>query len=170
LFVTLGEHTFTAPEVPPMRITRKAKLAAGLVATLAIFTATLPSNAAPTDPVAVAVQPVAGSSNVEVEGNRIILGDAAAAIGSTEIKQRSGLAAHPGPLPHRDLGRRRRLHHRYAGRFVGGGRRTGLGRRQVVRMDRSQGRYADRTGWRERPGPTADHRQRSADRRQPVGR
>jgi hypothetical protein len=75
-----------------MRITRKAKLAAGLVATLAIFTATLPSNAAPTDPVAVAAQPVAGSSNVEVEGNRIILGDAAAAIGSTEIKQRSGLA------------------------------------------------------------------------------
>ncbi len=75
-----------------MRITRSAKLAAGLAATLAIFTATLPSTAASTDPVAVAAQPIAGSSNVKVEGSRIILGDAPAAIGSTEIKQRSGLA------------------------------------------------------------------------------
>ncbi|MEU4289106.1 hypothetical protein AB0E63_12885 [Kribbella sp. NPDC026596] len=75
-----------------MRITRKVTCAAGLVAVLAIFTATLPGNAAPTDPVAVSAQPVAGSSNVRIEGNRIILGDAAAAIGSTEIKQRSGLA------------------------------------------------------------------------------
>jgi len=75
-----------------MRITRSAKLAAGLAATLAIFTATLPSTAATTDPVAVAAQPVAGSSNVRIDGSRIILGDAPAAVGSTEIKQRSGLA------------------------------------------------------------------------------
>jgi len=75
-----------------MRITRTAKLAACLTATVAIFTATLPSNAASTDPVAVAAQPVAGSSNVKVEGNRIVLGDAPASIGSTEIRQRSGLA------------------------------------------------------------------------------
>ncbi|TCC51866.1 SH3 domain-containing protein [Kribbella pittospori] len=75
-----------------MRITRSAKLAAGLAATLAIFTATLPSTAASTDPVAIAAQPVAGSSNVRIEGSRIILGDAPATIGSTELKQRSGLA------------------------------------------------------------------------------
>ncbi|MEV0284346.1 hypothetical protein AB0H36_09535 [Kribbella sp. NPDC050820] len=75
-----------------MRITRCAQLTAGLAATLAIFTATLQSTAAPTDPVAVTAQPVAGSSNVKVEGSRIILGDAPAAIGSSEIKQRSGLA------------------------------------------------------------------------------
>ncbi|MEI8410417.1 MULTISPECIES: hypothetical protein [unclassified Kribbella] len=75
-----------------MRITRPAQLTACLAATLAIFTTTLQSNAAPTDPVTVAAQPVAGSSNVKVEGSRIILGDAPAAIGSTEIKQRSGLA------------------------------------------------------------------------------
>jgi len=75
-----------------MRITRPAQLTACLAATLAIFTTTLQSNAASTDPVAVAAQPVAGSSNVRIEGSRIILGDAPAAIGSTEIKQRSGLA------------------------------------------------------------------------------
>jgi hypothetical protein len=75
-----------------MRITRTAQLAACLAATAAIFTAALPSNAQPTNPVAVAAQPVAGSSNVKVDGSRIILGDAAAAFGSTEIKQRSGLA------------------------------------------------------------------------------
>jgi hypothetical protein len=75
-----------------MRITRPVQLTACLAATLAIFTATLQSNAAPTDPVAVAAQPVAGSSNVRIDGSRIILGDAPAAIGSTEIKQRSGLA------------------------------------------------------------------------------
>ena len=68
-----------------MRITRPAQLTACLAATLAIFTATLQSNAAPTDPLAVAAQPVAGSSNVKVEGSRIILGDAPATIGSTEI-------------------------------------------------------------------------------------
>lgn len=75
-----------------MRITRCVQLTAGLAATLAIFTATLQSTAAPTDPVAVTAQPVAGSSNVKVEGSRIILGDAPAALGSSEIKQRSGLA------------------------------------------------------------------------------
>src|SRR5439155_24872954 len=97
-FVTLGKpgitpgNTFTAPEVPPMRISRTFQLAAGLAATLAIFTVTLPSKATPTDSVAVSAQPVPGSSNVKVEGDRIILGDAAASVGSTEIKQRSGLA------------------------------------------------------------------------------
>jgi len=76
-----------------MRITRSAKLAAGLAATLAIFTATLPSTAASTDPVTITAQPVAGSSsNVRIDGSRIILGDAPAAVGSTELKQRSGLA------------------------------------------------------------------------------
>ncbi|WP_329004996.1 hypothetical protein OHA18_16595 [Kribbella sp. NBC_00709] len=74
-----------------MRTSRPAALAACLAVTAAIFTATLPSTAAVPDPVAVS-QPVAGSSNVRVEGSRIILGDAPAAIGSTEIKQRSGLA------------------------------------------------------------------------------
>jgi hypothetical protein len=75
-----------------MRITRSTKLAAGLVVALAIATATLPSTAAPTEPVAVAAQPVEGSSNVRIEGSRIILGDAPAAVGSSEIRQRSGLA------------------------------------------------------------------------------
>jgi hypothetical protein len=75
-----------------MRITRSAGRAACLAATLAIFTATLQSNAVPTDPVSVTAQPVAGSSNVKVEGSRIILGDAPAAVGSSEVEQRSGLA------------------------------------------------------------------------------
>lgn len=79
-----------------MRITRATALTACLAMTAAIFTVsfpgTLPSTAATPDPVAVAAQPVAGSSNVKVEGSRIVLGDAPAAIGSTEIKQRSGLA------------------------------------------------------------------------------
>jgi hypothetical protein len=75
-----------------MRITRTAQLVAGLAATLAIFTAALPSKAAPADSVPVAARPVAGSSNVKVEGDRIILGDAPASVGSTEIRQRSGLA------------------------------------------------------------------------------
>ncbi|WP_410788804.1 hypothetical protein [Kribbella sp. C-35] len=75
-----------------MRITRTTALTACLAMTAAIFTATLPSTAAVPDPVSVAAQPVAGSSNVKVDGSRIVLGDAPAAIGSTEIKQRSGLA------------------------------------------------------------------------------
>jgi hypothetical protein len=77
-----------------MRISRSAALIACLAVTAAIFTATLPSpesaTAAVPDPVAISA--VADSSNVKLEGNRIILGDAPAAIGSTEIKQRSGLA------------------------------------------------------------------------------
>ena len=75
-----------------MRITRSTALTACLALTAAIFTATLPSTAATPDPVAIAAQPLAGSSNVKVDGSRIILGDAPAAIGSTEIRQRSGLA------------------------------------------------------------------------------
>ncbi|MEU4604779.1 hypothetical protein AB0F43_17495 [Kribbella sp. NPDC023972] len=75
-----------------MRITRSVGRAACLAATLAIFTATLQSNAVPTDPVSVTAQPVAGSSNVKVEGSRIILGNAPAAVGSSEVEQRSGLA------------------------------------------------------------------------------
>jgi hypothetical protein len=75
-----------------MRITRSTALTACLALTAAIFTATLPSAAATPDPVAIPSQPVAGSSNVKVDGRRIVLGDAPAAIGSTEIKQRSGLA------------------------------------------------------------------------------
>lgn len=75
-----------------MRTTRTTALTACLAVTAAIFTATLPSTAAPTDPVAVAAQPVAGSSNIKVEGSRIILGDAPAAIGSIELNQRNGLA------------------------------------------------------------------------------
>ncbi|MGW7682589.1 hypothetical protein ACWGID_17740 [Kribbella sp. NPDC054772] len=75
-----------------MRITRSVALAACLAATAAIFTATLPTNAAVPDPTSVAARPVAGSSNVTVEGSRIVLGNAAAALGASEIKQRTGLA------------------------------------------------------------------------------
>jgi hypothetical protein len=79
-----------------MRTTRRSTSAACLAAAAAILAATFtlapPSTAAPTSPVAVAVQPLAGSSNVKLEGNRIVLGDAAASIGASEIKQRSGLA------------------------------------------------------------------------------
>jgi hypothetical protein len=39
-----------------------------------------------------AAKPAAGSTNVKVEGNRIILGDAPAATGSVGINQRSGIA------------------------------------------------------------------------------
>ncbi|MFC6161555.1 SH3 domain-containing protein [Kribbella jiaozuonensis] len=74
-----------------MRTSRPAALAACLAVTAAIFTATLPSTAATPDPTVVS-QPVAGSSNVRVEGRRIILGDAPAAIGSTKLNQRTGLA------------------------------------------------------------------------------
>ena len=75
-----------------MRITRPAALAACLAATAAIFTVSLPSTAAPIGQVTLSAQSVAGSSNVKLEGSRIVLGDAPAAFGSTEIKQRSGLA------------------------------------------------------------------------------
>lgn len=67
-----------------MRITRPTKLAACLVTAVTLLTISLPSSAAP--------QPISSSSNVRYDGSRIILGDAPAAIGSTEIKQRSGLA------------------------------------------------------------------------------
>jgi hypothetical protein len=79
-----------------MRTTRRSTSAACLAAAAAILAATFtlapPSTAAPTSPVTVAVQPLAGSSNVKLEGNRIVLGDAAASIGASEIQQRSGLA------------------------------------------------------------------------------
>ncbi|MFC9687346.1 hypothetical protein ACFTSF_02315 [Kribbella sp. NPDC056951] len=67
-----------------MRITRPTKLAACLAIALTLLTIGLPSSAAP--------QPISGASNVRYDGNRIILGDAPAAMGSAEIKQRSGLA------------------------------------------------------------------------------
>ena len=78
-----------------MRVTRSIKARRQAIACLAAALAiaplaalALPSSAAETDPAVVAAQPVQGSSNVKVDGNRIILGDAPAAIGSTEIKQR----------------------------------------------------------------------------------
>jgi hypothetical protein len=91
LGITPG-NTFTAPEVPPMRVTRSTTFAACLAVALAVVTAALPSSASPTKPVAVSAQPVKGSSNVRIEGSRIILGDAPASVGSTEIRQRYGLA------------------------------------------------------------------------------
>ena len=82
-----------------MRVTRSIKARRQAIACLAAALAiaplaaiALPSSAAETDPAVVAAQPVQGSSNVKLDGNRIVLGDAPAAIGSTEIKQRSGLA------------------------------------------------------------------------------
>ncbi|GAA1575968.1 MULTISPECIES: hypothetical protein [Kribbella] len=78
-----------------MRITRRSTSAACLAAAAAILAATFtlapPSTAASPSPVAVSARP-AVSSNVKLDGNRIILGDAAATIGAAEIKQRSGLA------------------------------------------------------------------------------
>ncbi|GAA1113865.1 hypothetical protein GCM10009630_08960 [Kribbella jejuensis] len=78
-----------------MRITRRSTSAAGLAAAAAILAATFTlaptSTAASITPVAVAVQPGA-SSNVKLDGSRIVLGDAAAAIGAAAIRQRSGLA------------------------------------------------------------------------------
>ncbi|WP_350279574.1 hypothetical protein [Kribbella sp. HUAS MG21] len=77
-----------------MRITRSSALAVCLAATAAFFTASLPgtSTAAAPSPVPVTAQPVAGAGNVEVQGNRIVLGAAPAAIGSSGVKQRAGLA------------------------------------------------------------------------------
>ena len=51
-----------------------------------------PSSASPVHPVAAAAQPVDGSTNVRVDGQRIILGDAPASMGSAEVRQRSGIA------------------------------------------------------------------------------
>ncbi|MEU4192882.1 hypothetical protein AB0E69_13355 [Kribbella sp. NPDC026611] len=77
-----------------MRTTRRVQLAACLAATAAIFTATLPSAASTPDPLA--ITQVAGGStniaNITVANGRYTLGPAPAAIGSSEIKQRSGLA------------------------------------------------------------------------------
>ncbi|WBQ05106.1 hypothetical protein [Kribbella sp. CA-293567] len=78
-----------------MRLTAKARAAVCLTAALAIAPLALaagPSSASPTDPVNVAAQPVDGSTNVRVDGQRIVLGDAPASIGSTEVRQRSGIA------------------------------------------------------------------------------
>ncbi|TCM49330.1 hypothetical protein [Kribbella sp. VKM Ac-2568] len=78
-----------------MRITLTAKVAAGLATALAITPLALavaPSSAATPDPVRVAAQPADGSTNVKVDGNRIILGDAPASMGSVEVRQRSGIA------------------------------------------------------------------------------
>ncbi|MFF0266435.1 hypothetical protein [Kribbella sp. NPDC004536] len=78
-----------------MRITGRSTSAACLAAAAAILAATFTlaptSTAAPTSPVAVSAQP-ANSSNVQLDGNRIVLGDAAASIGAAELRQRSGLA------------------------------------------------------------------------------
>ena len=67
-----------------MRVTRRIKARRQAIACLAAALAiaplaalALPSSAAETGPV-VAAQPVQGSSNVKVDGNRIILGDAPA--------------------------------------------------------------------------------------------
>ncbi|WP_020388600.1 hypothetical protein [Kribbella catacumbae] len=78
-----------------MRITTKVRTAVCLAAAAAITPLALaagPSSAASTDPVSVAAQPVDGSTNVRVDGNRIILGDAPPSMGSIEVRQRSGIA------------------------------------------------------------------------------
>ena len=78
------------PAAPPDPATASQPFAAPQPAAVS-QPAAVPQPATASQPVAVS-QPVAGSSNVRVEGNRIVLGDAPAAIGSTEINQRSGLA------------------------------------------------------------------------------
>ncbi|MFC5268009.1 hypothetical protein ACFPJ1_38345 [Kribbella qitaiheensis] len=78
-----------------MRITLTAKVAACLATVLAVAPLALavaPSSAATPDPVSIVAQPAEGSTNVKVDGNRIILGDAPASIGSIEVRQRSGIA------------------------------------------------------------------------------
>lgn len=78
-----------------MRITTKVRTAVCFAAALAIAPLALaagPSSATPTDPVSVAAQPVDGSTNVRIDGNRIILGDAPPSMGSIEVRQRSGIA------------------------------------------------------------------------------
>ena len=77
-----------------MRITTRSKAALCVAAALAAapLAVALPGSAATPDPVTVAAQPAEGSTNVKVDGYRIILGDAPAAMGSTEITQRSGIA------------------------------------------------------------------------------
>jgi hypothetical protein len=78
-----------------MRLTAKVRAAACLAAAVAITPLALaagPSSASPTDPVNLTAQPVDGSTNVRVDGRRIILGDAPASMGSAEVRQRSGIA------------------------------------------------------------------------------
>ncbi|GAA0572174.1 hypothetical protein HPO96_32190 [Kribbella sandramycini] len=70
-----------------MRITRATVLAACLVTALTI---SLPSAASSPEPISGAT--ISNSSNVKLANDRIVLGDAPAAVGSTEVKQRSGLA------------------------------------------------------------------------------
>jgi hypothetical protein len=74
-----------------MPITRKPLAALCLAAALAVPLAGHGFAAAPT-PVSVAAQPVEGSTNVRIDGSRIILGDGAATMGSVEVRQRSGIA------------------------------------------------------------------------------
>jgi hypothetical protein len=78
-----------------MHLTAKLRAAACLAAAVAITPLALaagPSSASPTDPVKLTAQPVDGSTNVRVDGQRIILGDAPASMGSVEVRQRSGIA------------------------------------------------------------------------------
>jgi hypothetical protein len=78
-----------------MRITLRSKAAFCVAAALAVapFAApVLASSAATPSVTSVAAQPVEGSTNVKVDGARIILGDAAATMGSVEVRQRSGIA------------------------------------------------------------------------------
>ncbi|GAA0934067.1 hypothetical protein GCM10009554_19790 [Kribbella koreensis] len=76
-----------------MHLTAKLRTAACLaVAISPLALAAGPSSASPTDPVKPAAQPVDGSTNVRVDGQRIILGDAPASMGSVEVWQRSGIA------------------------------------------------------------------------------
>jgi hypothetical protein len=78
-----------------MRITLRSKAAFCVAAALAVAplaASVLPSAAATPTVTNVAAQPVEGSTNVKVDGSRIILGDAAATMGSVEVRQRSGIA------------------------------------------------------------------------------
>jgi hypothetical protein len=78
-----------------MRITLRSKAAFCVAAALAVAplaASVLPSSAATPTVTNVAAQPVEGSTNVKVDGSRIILGDAAATMGSVEVRQRSGIA------------------------------------------------------------------------------
>jgi hypothetical protein len=74
-----------------MPITRKPLAALCLAAALAVPLAGHGVAATP-NPVSVAAQPVEGSTNVRIDGSRIVLGDAAATMGSVELRRRSGIA------------------------------------------------------------------------------
>jgi hypothetical protein len=78
-----------------MPITRKPKAALCLAAALAalpLAAAVSPGFAAGPSPIAVSSRPVDGSTNVQADGSRIVLGDGAATMGSVEVRQRSGIA------------------------------------------------------------------------------